>query len=363
VGETLNHEASLVRAQGDLDHAEGLLRNALAISEQSGDRRARARSLTVLAGILRSRADMAGAQKLYEESLAVSEESGDKRAATLAHTNLGNVMNNSGHPEPAKEHYRQALALAHETGDQKQLSIAMGNLAIVAYSEGDLAGAKKALEEVLDLKRQIGDQGSYAYSLIHLGNVLLFQGDIAGARKAWTEQCRINEAAGEKIALANCRLCLADLDLREGHPDAVDPVAGKVAAEFSTVNPAADAWKLLAEAALLRGDLKGAQDAARKAMQLAQKSPNGADYGIPIAITAAKIDAASGRTSEAVVSLNDSLARARSLHLVGLQLSARLSLCEIKKNPQEIAQLEQDARSMGFGLVAQNAAGLKSNLK
>ncbi len=363
VGETLNREASLVRAQGDFNRAEGLLREALAISEQSGDRRARARSLTVLANILRARADMAGAQKLFEESLAVSEESGDKRAATLAHINLGNVMNNSGHPEPAKDHYRQALALAHETGDRNQIAIAMGNLAIVAYSEGDLAGARKTLEEVLAMKRQIGDQGSYAYSLVHLGNVLLFQGDIAGARKAWKEQCRINEAAGEKIALASCRLGLADLDLREGHPEAAEPVARKVASEFTTVNPAAEAWKLLAEASLRRGDLKTAQEAARKATQLAQKSPNGADYGIPIAITAARVDAALGRTGEAVVSLNDSLERAKGLHLVGLQFSARLSLCEINRNPQEIAQLEQDARSMGFGLVARNAAGLRSNHK
>jgi hypothetical protein len=45
-----------------------------------------------------------------------------------------------------------------------------------------------------------------------------------------------------------------------------------------------------------------------------------------------------------------------------LQLSARLALGEIHKNRQDISQLEQDARRMGFGLVAAKAARLRSDL-
>jgi eukaryotic-like serine/threonine-protein kinase len=357
--EALGREASIVRSQGNLDHAREILEQALAISRRTGDRRATAQSLTTLASILRSRADMAGAQQLFEEALNINQEIGDRRAATLSLINLGNVINNSGHPEEAKQRYRAALNLAKETGDRNELSIAMGNLAIMAYTEGDLGGARKGLYEVLEIKRQIGDRSSYAYSLGHMGNVMLLQGDIGGARKAWKEQCDIQSRAGEKIVLANCELGLAELDMYEGHPEGIAKVARRITSEFATVNPAADAWKLLAESSLRTGDLATAQEAAEKAKQFARKSPNAADYQIPIAITAAKVAAASGRTLQAVRDLNDALSKAATLHLAGVQFSARLAICEIQKNPQQIAMLEKDARETGFALIASQAAALR----
>jgi tetratricopeptide (TPR) repeat protein len=302
---------------------------------------------------------MSGAQRLFEEALNINHEIGDRRAATLSLINLGNVINNSGHPEAAKERYLAALNLARKTGDRNQLSIAMGNLAILAYTEGDLAGARKGLEEALEIKRQIGDRSSYAYSLGHPGNVLLLEGDIGGARKAWKEQCDLQSRTGEKIVLANCELGLGELDIYEGHPEAIQNVARRITAEFATVNPAADAWKLLAESSLRTGDLATAQGAAEKAEAFARKSPNAADYQIPIAITAAKVAAASGRRMEAMRDLNGALSKAATLHLAGLRLSARLAICEIQKNPQQITKLEKDARDNGFALI-RGASGCAS---
>jgi hypothetical protein len=140
----------------------------------------------------------------------------------------------------------------------------------------------------------------------------------------------------------------------------VEPVARKIIAGFQTVNPTAGAWRVLALAALKSGDLKKAEDAANHASKLALQTPNVADFRLPIAITAARVAAASGRTQDAIRSLNDALQQAVALHLVALQLEARLALSEIQKDPAQIALLHQDAERMGFRLVAAKAAKIRN---
>jgi tetratricopeptide (TPR) repeat protein len=360
VAEALNEQGALLRSQGNLEGARQEFERALAIERPNGDRHRTIQSLSGLAAIRRSLADMQGAQALFEQVLALSQETGDQRNAAVALVNIGNVLNNSGNPGPAKQRYQQALDLARSIGDRHQIAIAMNNLAVLTYTEGDLAGARKAFEEVLDLKRQIGDRSSYAYTLSHYGNVLEFQGDLAGARKAWKEQYQIQSVTSEKIYVANCELGLAELDMEEGHPEAVEPVVRKIIAGFQTVNPAAGAWRALALAALELGDVKKAEDAADHASKLALQTPNVADFRLPIAITAARVSAAAGRKQDAIRSLNDALQQAVALHLAALQLQARLALNEIQKNPAQIELLRQDAERMGFRLIAAKAAKVRN---
>jgi DNA-binding winged helix-turn-helix (wHTH) protein/tetratricopeptide (TPR) repeat protein len=360
VAESLNHQGSLLRSQGDLESARREFEQALAIERPNGDRRRTIQSLTGLAGIRRSLADMSGSQALFEQVLDLAREIEDRRTTAVTLVNLGNVLNNSGHPDLARQRYREAVQLAGDIGDRHQTAIAMNNLAVLAYTEGDLAGARKSLEEVLSLKRQIGDRSSYAYTLSHYGNVLEFQGDLAGARKAWKEQREIQSATSEKIYLANCELGLAELDMEDGHPEMVEGPARKVIAAFHTVNPAADAWRLLALASLRLGDLNKARDAAGHAVQLARQTSNVADYKLPIAIVTARVDAAFGRKTQATASLIESLHQATALRLMAPQLEARLALAEIQKDPAQTAALLTDARRMGYRLIAAKSARLRN---
>jgi DNA-binding winged helix-turn-helix (wHTH) protein/tetratricopeptide (TPR) repeat protein len=359
VAGSLTDEGTVRRTRGDLEGASHLFESALAIARQIGDRRATAQTLGSLAAVLRSRADMSGALKLFQETLEIRQETGDKRGTAIALVNVGNILNNTGDPAGARQRYEEALALSREIGERNQISIAAGNLAILNYTHGDLAGGRKQLEEVLRLKQELGDRSSYAYSLGHLGNVLMFQGDLGGARKVWQEQCKIDEQAGEKISLAECQLGLFELDVEEGRPGMSPAPAQKVAAEFTTVNPAADAWKLLAVYYLKTGDLRRAEDAAHRAAELASHSPNLADFGIPVAIVQARVDAAAGRTAMAKQHLTSSLAQANKLGLTGLVLDARLAMCEAGHDLTCARTVRDDAQRLSYVLIARRADQLK----
>ena len=363
----LTAEAELARSQGDLTQAKAVLEKALAAGREIGDRRTTAASLTSLAELNRNQANMTEARALFEEALAIYRETGDAARTTVVLANLGNILNNTGHPEESKKLYREALALAQETGNRRETARSTKALAILAYTEGDLAGARKSLEGVLEEERRMGAKSSYAYTLGHLATILEYQGDLGGARKLWNEQCGIQKKVGEKIRLANCEASLAELSIEEGHPEAAETLCLRIAREFQTTNPAGDAWRLLALSYLARGDIGKAREAADRALEFAAKTLNAADFKIPIGIAAARVEAAGGKTTEAVAALDRLLAQSRELHLAGMQIEAGLALAEAdaRRGDKQAGRnraraVEQEAQRMGFGLAAAKARKMQN---
>lgn len=82
-----------------------------------------------------------------------------------------------------------------------------------------------------------------------------------------------------------------------------------------------------------------------------------------VEITAARIRARRGSSSEAVKSLESSLAQAKRIGAVGLEFKARLSLSQIEMESgssdagrARLRELEKEATSKGFRLIARKAA-------
>jgi tetratricopeptide (TPR) repeat protein/TolB-like protein len=357
----LNNEGSLLRSQGNYDGAGAIFDSALQAARETGDQRNTIKILTNMGQLARSRADLPEAGRLFDEALKTAQETGDREAVAYSLNNVGNILNNTGHPTEARQKYLECLSLARELGDQTRIAVSLGNIAILDYSEGNLAAASKGLKEALDIKRQMGDGASIAYSLGHLSNVLQLQGDVAGSRKVLQEQCKLNEQAGESIAKTHCELALAELDLSDGNVAAAEAVFRRVAGAYNTVDPAAEAWRLLATASLQTNHIQEAHEAIEKAAEIAQKSANAENFRIPIAITKARIDARLGKKAEAVQVLTENLALARSLNKVGLQLHIRLTLCQIEgPGCADLPRLEEDASRMGYGLYVSEVQLLRA---
>jgi hypothetical protein len=88
---------------------------------------------------------------------------------------------------------------------------------------------------------------------------------------------------------------------------------------------------------------------------------------IPMAIVAARVRAALGRSAEATKSLEATVIEAEKYGFVGYQFEASLALGEIEMKMGKSAAgrarleaLEKDATAKGFGLIARKAAAAKS---
>jgi len=115
------------------------------------------------------------AMEQLEEALALSEESGDKHRMARTVMSLGNRMALSQNREQATKYKEQAVTLARESGDKSLLATALFSLAIGAGE------AKEAeyLEECLTLRRELGQKKRMAETLGLLARCRHYQNDPA----------------------------------------------------------------------------------------------------------------------------------------------------------------------------------------
>jgi len=119
---------------------------------------------------------------------------------------------------------------------------------------------------------------------------------------------------------------------------------------------------LLALALLAHQNPAKAQTEVEMAQQLSAKNEN-AITRLELAITAARVQAAMGKTSEAMKDLEAPRKRAARAGLRGIELEARLALGEIalasRHSPSAraaLAALQKDAQARALGLIARKAA-------
>jgi hypothetical protein len=117
----------------------------------------------------------------------------------------------------------------------------------------------------------------------------------------------------------------------------------------------------LARVMLARGDATGARRQSDKATVLAEQS---GDRGTKLdaAITAALVDAKTGKTDAALKSLGAAAKDARTGGMAQIEYDARLALGETQvasgrtnDGRATLRRLAQDAKAQGFGLTAQKA--------
>ena len=109
--------------------------------------------------------------------------------------------------------------------------------------------------------------------------------------------------------------------------------------------------------------MAGAETQIEQATTLTQQA-NDRNLKLMIAIAKARIDAASGKTEEAVKGLASVENEARAAGLVAIEFEARLALGEIERKAGQTAKaratlnaLAQEAKAKGFNLIAAKAGG------
>jgi ATP/maltotriose-dependent transcriptional regulator MalT len=197
------------------------------------------------------------------------------------------------------------------------------------------------------------------------GNVRLDQGDVAEARKKHEAAMTLRRQIGEKGAVAESQLALAQIDLQEDAPLWAEAPARAAIEQFRAegrTDDEASGLALLARSLLAQGRNAEAMEASARAENLASKSNNGS-LRLTVAITTASIRAAAGETAKAAKDLAGVAAEARRSGLTPLEFEARLALGEIELNAgdfqaarNQLTQLGRDAVRKGYKHIADRAA-------
>jgi eukaryotic-like serine/threonine-protein kinase len=351
--------------QGNFTDAAAAYKQALAIQREIGDKHSAATTLNNLANALGEQGDLAGSIKMLNEALLTFREVGDKHSAAAVLGSIAARTIQQGDLKQGKKMLEEGLAASREIGDQERTSTALYNLGEVLRWQGDLKSARRMYEQAEELSKQIGDQSGVAYALFSLGDVLTAEGDLNGARDKYNQSMMMRTQMGEKGNVAETQMALAALLIEEGRSGDAVTALQQAREEFRREGLGDDeilADSLLSRISLAQGKIVDAEKETAGIHDLLAKSQ---DFSVRLraSIMQAQVQAAAGKSGDAVRALQETIVNAKKSGYVGYQLEAQLALGEIEIKSDSttagrslLGEIRQEANTKGFHLIADKAS-------
>ena len=160
----------------------------------------RGRVLRALAELALRQGDLDGAERLFRESLALFRELDDARGSAYVQTNLALLEMARGRYADAEPLLQKCVDLARVLGETFLVAVNLGNLAIVAHARGDGDAAAPLFEESLTLARRVGDPFLESHFLSYKGRAELSDGDLVSAEATFVESLAIARELADPFA-------------------------------------------------------------------------------------------------------------------------------------------------------------------
>ena len=343
--------------------------NALQSFAAAGDRNNEARTESDFAGLYYQLGDLDRAQKMFREAIAVFREVGDIQGISAASGNLGDVALAKGNLDEAARVMTDAIPGYKEMGDKDGVALTLNDLGEVARRRGDLKKAMQTYEQAKMTAQEIDDKRALAYVQSGIGDVLLDRSDLAAAQKSYEESLAIRRQIGDKQGAAESQLSLARLAIEEGHAADAEAVIRTCKEQFHQDQQADDelaASNRLIDALLAESKLSEAESEAAQAKSFADKSANLLLH-LQFEMMSGRVQGLSGHFPAASAQLQKTLQSAHSHQLLELEFETRLAMAELRNRAGPLAaarteslSLENAARKNGFGLIASKARSFRN---
>jgi tetratricopeptide (TPR) repeat protein len=211
---------NVARDQGQLEEGERLLREQIALCQESGDRVHLAEgSLDLANTLVRYLGKFAEAYPLIEKGEAIYSDLGRRDRLALSNLHRGWWRMHQGQYEQAHERARAALTIAREVGYPSWISGALCVLGGTVLAEGAYAEAQDLLEESRALHQESGLPDDTSQTLPMLGYAARAVGQRSQARQHLSKALRAGAETGDFLLLVSslpaAALLLADRGEKE----------------------------------------------------------------------------------------------------------------------------------------------------
>jgi non-specific serine/threonine protein kinase len=207
---------TLIYNLGDLDAADALLRSALVLGSQLGDRRITGEAhsgLGAVAGSLRRWDECEEEMRRAIDDYQALDDAWGKARALM---NLGVTASYTGDIARARAVSNEALITFRRLGDNSWAAKAANNLGKIIHEDGDSAAAIPLVKEAVELSRGLGDRLELSIFLSTLGEIQFDQGDLGAAAITFAESLNHAYAAGSDWDCACKLICLAAIAASDG---------------------------------------------------------------------------------------------------------------------------------------------------
>ncbi|HVF49856.1 MAG TPA: sigma 54-interacting transcriptional regulator [Pyrinomonadaceae bacterium] len=156
--------------------------------------------------------------RYLEKSVKYYERTEHKVNAAIGYNNLGINLVLVGKWERAQDALKRALALANEVDENgAQVPTILESLGELRMLRGELVEAQELLERAVKLATQNGNKWYAAQAMRTLGRCLLAMNDTAGALVKGEGALGLGERLGDRQAIWESSVLLAEAYLQEGH--------------------------------------------------------------------------------------------------------------------------------------------------
>jgi len=295
----LSNAADMAFAIDDLERAETLGGEGLALYRELGDRAGSATCLSLLGSVARGRGQYRLAAPRLEEADALFREQGNSPASCRNLSEWARVATEQSHYEQAQALLEESIALYQALGNQPRVSWATYLLARLLFvSQRDPAQAERLAEQSLAHFEEQGIGWMRAFALGLLGQMHLARGEWAQAR-VQLEESAVNlpemGLRGDSIEplLSLARVAVAQQDLAEARRRCQESLRLQVAIGSQALVPACleVVGTLLAAQgkALEAVELWGTAEALREVLGAPMHPIERADYDKAIAAARRKV--------------------------------------------------------------------------
>jgi len=358
----------IMQQRGRLPQALELHKSALSIARDVGSQKDVIGAFLNIAEVESSEGQIDESQKDQQQAFDVAERIGDTQQIVEWENNRGADLQTTGKCDDAKAMFQQELITATGVGNKQGMSDALLNLGALLLETGEPATAEQDTKQSLDIARKARLKNEELGALGTLGDIRMARGDLGGARTSYEEGLKLSLQSGDEADAASSRLGLAKLAIENGDAktaEAQSRQASEGLEKFVLVDQQGDALDTLARALIAQGETADARGRLDHAGQIGVQD---VVVKISLAVTAAKLDSLAGNIERSAQILDSSLADAKRMQLVKLQLEIRLAKLETDpslRNSAAIPRLEaiqHDARSSGYLEIAARAGHLRRGM-
>jgi tetratricopeptide (TPR) repeat protein len=184
----------LTRASGNFGKADVLLRRALEMALEIGDKNRAALALMDLGLSTRDQGNHDQAISFFSQALTFAQESGENRTIGVCLYSLAQSYDLMGNLNISRRLWEQGLSLLRAEGDKAHIAWGLEGIAGTAYLAKDFASAFEFHLESLKIKVDVMDKLGIAYSFEGLAQVSAASAEPERAASLWGAANRLREA-------------------------------------------------------------------------------------------------------------------------------------------------------------------------
>lgn len=199
----------------------------------------------LISGILAgARHDLGRADDLLREAVAISERTGDPRRAAIAHAFLGHVARAGGDVVDAEAQHAAAAELYERAGNERGVAWSLHDLGLTALDRDQVDRAEELLTRAQDWFADAEDDWSLAWTRLGLAEAALASGSLPQAAQLFGDAFEGYVATGDFRGAAHCAIGSAAVRCEEGSSEA----AARLLELAQVLKPSGDAFALAATA-------------------------------------------------------------------------------------------------------------------